>query len=40
MIRSHLKGKYDLYKKNRETLSEVLQKHGQNLPTDFIEGAL
>lgn len=40
MIRSHFKGKYDLYKKNRETLSEVLQKHGQNLPTDFIEGAL
>lgn len=40
MIRSYLKGEYDLYMKNRESLVDVLRRHGSNLPIDFREGAL
>ncbi|QCX50394.1 hypothetical protein [Ralstonia pseudosolanacearum] len=40
MIRSYLKGEYDLYTKNRESLSEVFHRYGQNIPSDFKEGAL
>ncbi|MEF9387618.1 hypothetical protein V4890_18605 [Ralstonia solanacearum species complex bacterium KE056] len=40
MIRSYLKGEYDLYTKNREALSEVFRRYGQNIPADFKEGAL
>lgn len=40
MIRSYLKGEYDVYIKNRESLADVLRKHGPNLPIDFREGVL
>jgi hypothetical protein len=40
MIRSHMKGDYDLFQENRRQLMKLLNEHGQDLPVDFIDGVL